>query len=136
VSCFRFVDAEKASYPTPVLCKILRISSSGYYAWRNRSSSRRSREDAALTAKIWPDPRPEPRDLRLPESACRATGYGYPLRPQAREEADAQSAGLRGCPRGAEGDAPLVGTALRCPVPTPRIQSALTAGVRELIGSG
>ena len=49
MSCFKFIDAEKASYPVSVLCKILRVSRSGYYDWRDRPPSRRSREDAALT---------------------------------------------------------------------------------------
>lgn len=34
------------------MCKALRVSRSGYYAWRDRPPSRRSREDAALSAKI------------------------------------------------------------------------------------
>jgi putative transposase len=52
VSCFRFIDAEKASYPVSVLCKVLKVSRSGYYDWKGRPPSRRSREDAALTSKI------------------------------------------------------------------------------------
>jgi putative transposase len=52
VSCFRFIDAEKASYPLSVLCKVLRVSRSDYYDWKDRPPSRRSREDAALTSKI------------------------------------------------------------------------------------
>jgi putative transposase len=35
-----------------VLCRILGVSKSGYYAWRCRPSSKRGREDAALTQKI------------------------------------------------------------------------------------
>jgi hypothetical protein len=32
VSCFKLIDAEKASYPVAVLCKMLRVSRSGYYS--------------------------------------------------------------------------------------------------------
>ena len=35
-----------------VLCRILGVSKSGYYAWRSRLPSKRSGEDAALTQKI------------------------------------------------------------------------------------
>jgi putative transposase len=52
VNLFRFIDAEKASYPVSVLCKVLKVSRSGYYDWKDRSPSRRSREEIALTVKI------------------------------------------------------------------------------------
>lgn len=52
MSCFRFINAEKANYPVSVLCKVLKVSRSGYYDWKDRPPSRRSREDSALTAKI------------------------------------------------------------------------------------
>jgi putative transposase len=52
VNLFRFIDAEKASYPVSVLCKVLKVSRSGYYDWKDRPPSRRSREDIALSAKI------------------------------------------------------------------------------------
>ena len=52
MSAFRLIDAEKASYPVAVLCRMLGVSKSGYYAWRSRPSSKRSYEDAALTEKI------------------------------------------------------------------------------------
>jgi putative transposase len=52
VSCYRLIDAEKASYPVSVLCKALKGSRSGYYDWKDRPPSRRSRENVALTAEI------------------------------------------------------------------------------------
>jgi putative transposase len=52
VSLFRLVEAEKADYPVSLLCRVLKVSRSGYYAWRDRPPSRRSVEDASLTAKI------------------------------------------------------------------------------------
>jgi putative transposase len=52
VNLFRFIDAERANLPVALLCRMLGASRSGYYAWKNRPPSRRSREDAALTAKI------------------------------------------------------------------------------------
>jgi putative transposase len=52
VSAFRLIEAERANYPVAVLCRILGVSKSGYYAWRCRPPSKRSGEDAALTKKI------------------------------------------------------------------------------------
>jgi putative transposase len=99
VSAFRLIDAEKARYPVAMLCRILGVSKSGYYAWRGRPPSERRRQDALLTEKI-----------REIHSRSRET-YGYP-----RVHAELRSlgvscgrrkvarlmraAGLRGCVRG------------------------------------
>jgi len=52
VSIFRFIDAEKASYPVSALCRVLRVSRSGYYEWKDRLPSNRDRENATLTERI------------------------------------------------------------------------------------
>ncbi len=52
MSIFKLIDAERASYPVAVLCRMLGASKSGYYAWRSRPPSKRSRQDALLTEKI------------------------------------------------------------------------------------
>jgi putative transposase len=52
VSAFRLIEAERASHSVPLLCKLLGVSKSGYYAWRNRLPSERSRLDAVLSEKI------------------------------------------------------------------------------------
>jgi hypothetical protein len=52
VSCYRFIDAEKANYPISALCRVLKVSRSGYYAWRDRPPSKRVRANAALTERI------------------------------------------------------------------------------------
>jgi putative transposase len=52
VSAYRLIDAEKVSFPVVLLCKMLRVSRSGYYGWRDRPPSRRARENDALTSKI------------------------------------------------------------------------------------
>ena len=49
---FRFIQTEKASYPVRLLCRILEVSRSGFYAWCRRAPSPRAREDAALKVKI------------------------------------------------------------------------------------
>ncbi len=52
MSCYRFIDAEKANYPVSALCRVLKVSRSGYYAWRDRLPSKRARANAALTERI------------------------------------------------------------------------------------
>ncbi len=52
MSAFRLIEAEKARHSVPVLCRLLGVSRSGYYAWRNRPSSERARLDAVLSEKI------------------------------------------------------------------------------------
>ena len=49
---FKFIDAEKAYFPISLLCRVLKVSRSGYYDWKDRSPSKRARENAALTHQI------------------------------------------------------------------------------------
>ena len=42
----------QADYPIATMCRVLGVSSSGYYAWKKRQPSQRSETDAALTAEI------------------------------------------------------------------------------------
>ena len=49
---FAFIDVEKASYPMRILCRVLGVSRSGYYAWRARKPSVRDLEDERLRPKI------------------------------------------------------------------------------------
>ena len=39
-------------YPVRVMCRVLEVSSSGYYAWRKRAPSERSKANAVLLKKI------------------------------------------------------------------------------------
>jgi putative transposase len=49
---FRFVERERANYPVATACRVLGVSTSGYYAWRRRPASPRSLADAVLTEMI------------------------------------------------------------------------------------
>jgi putative transposase len=52
VSAYRLIDVEKAKYPVSVLCRVLKVSRSGYYNWKDRPLSRRDQENVALMEKM------------------------------------------------------------------------------------
>jgi len=98
VSAFRLIEAERANYPVAVLCRMLEVSKSGYYAWRSRPPSRRSREDYALTHKIREVQRRSRETYGSPRvhAELRALGVRCGRRRVARLM---RVAGLRGCMR-------------------------------------
>lgn len=49
---FAFIEAEKANFPVSMLCSKLKVSTSGFYAWRARPISERKQTDAVLGGKI------------------------------------------------------------------------------------
>ncbi|HEU0031121.1 MAG TPA: IS3 family transposase [Kofleriaceae bacterium] len=49
---FHCIDVEKANFPVAFMCRCLRVSRSGYYAWREREPSERSKRDAELVPLI------------------------------------------------------------------------------------
>lgn len=100
MSSYRLIEAERTGFSVGLMCRMLGVSRSGYYDWRARKASRRSREDAALTERIM-------------EIHGRSRGtYGSPrvhaeLRSvgircsRKRVERLMREASLRGCVRGA-----------------------------------
>lgn len=49
---YGFIAAEKAHYPLRLLCRCLRVSRSGFYAWTTRRPSVRSSEDVRLLHRL------------------------------------------------------------------------------------
>jgi transposase InsO family protein len=45
---YRFIEAEKATYPIEMLCRVLTVARSGYYAWCRRPTSARAQENVWL----------------------------------------------------------------------------------------
>ena len=99
MSIFRFIEAEKARHSVPRLCKLLGVSRSGYYAWRSRPPSERSRVDAVLAHKIDTIHRQSRNTYGAPRinAELRALGIRCGRKRVARLM---RRAGLRGCLRG------------------------------------
>ena len=49
---FAFIAAEKALHPVTILCRCLRVTRSGFYAWLRRGLSARAQRDVQLTVKL------------------------------------------------------------------------------------
>ena len=49
---FRFIEDHRAVFVVRVMCAVLEVSASGYYAWRSRPESARARSNRALVDDI------------------------------------------------------------------------------------
>ena len=49
---FRFIKAEKENYPVVVLCRVMNVATSGFYAWLKRGKSEYAKRDERLLDKI------------------------------------------------------------------------------------
>jgi transposase InsO family protein len=52
VSHYRFIQAERATYPVAILCRVLGVARSAYYAWARRGVSARTTDDEVLATQI------------------------------------------------------------------------------------
>jgi putative transposase len=52
MSRYRFIQGEQAAYPITLLCRVLDVARSAYYAWARRGVSARARADADLATQI------------------------------------------------------------------------------------
>ncbi len=92
------IDRRRYQYPVRMMCRLLKVSSSGYYAWRVRPESHRAQTDRHLT-----------RVIRRLHADCKGV-YGSPkMRDDLQDEGYhcgrhkvarlMRIAGLRGCPK-------------------------------------
>ena len=92
------IDRRRTRYPVRMMCRLLKVSSSGYYAWRVRPESQRAQTDRELTRVI--------RRLHADSQGV----YGSPkMRDELKDEGYhcgrhkvarlMRLAGLRGCPK-------------------------------------
>lgn len=49
---YTFIEAQKTNHRISRMCRILKVSKSGFYDWRDRAPSTRAQADALLTQKI------------------------------------------------------------------------------------
>jgi putative transposase len=49
---FRFIEDHRDAYPVRLMCTVLEVSPAGYYAWRDRPVSKRTKSNSALLAAI------------------------------------------------------------------------------------
>jgi putative transposase len=52
VSRYRFIAAEKATYPVSLLCRVLDVSRASFYAWLQRGPSAHEQTDQQLLRQI------------------------------------------------------------------------------------
>lgn len=52
MSKYEFIVVHQPQFPVTVMCEVLGVVRSGYYAWKDREPSQRDRDDAALVVKI------------------------------------------------------------------------------------
>ncbi len=52
MKCFRFIAAERVSFPISLMCRVLDVSRSGFHAWEGRAPSKRALADAWLSGRI------------------------------------------------------------------------------------
>ena len=49
---FKLIDANKAIMPTEQMCAVMQVSTSGFYAWKNRTPCQRQKDDMVLLAHV------------------------------------------------------------------------------------
>ena len=52
MSRYRFIAEQRTNYPVWQMCKVLQVSTSGFYDWLKRKPSRRAQANAALAKRI------------------------------------------------------------------------------------
>jgi len=52
VNHYRFIRAERATYPITILCRVLHVARSAYYTWARRGVSARATADEALAQQV------------------------------------------------------------------------------------
>jgi putative transposase len=99
VSSYHLIEAERTSFPIPLMCRMLGVSRSGYYDWRGRPPSNRSREDEALTETIRQIHERSRQTYGSPRAHAELRALGSRCS-RKRVERLMRQAELRGCTRG------------------------------------
>ncbi len=95
---YRCINRRRYQYPVNMMCRVLRVSRSGYYAWRVRPESQRAKTDRALTRvmrRLHAESKGVYGSPKL-SAELKDEGYGCGRHKVARLM---RLAGLRGCPK-------------------------------------
>ena len=115
---YTFIARACTDLPVSACCRVMRVSTSGFYAWQANPVTDKDLDDAYLTntiVDIWTD---EPPLLWLAPGPCRAAPRpGHPLLPQAGGAAHAPG-GHRAASIGADAGAAPGGTSTPSPPTT------------------
>ncbi len=99
MSSYRLIEAEKTRFPVQFMCRMLKVSRSGYYGWKMRPSSVRNRADTALTERIQEIHERSRRTYGSPRVHAELRALGTRCS-RKRVERLMRKAGLQGCMRG------------------------------------
>ncbi len=99
MSSYHLIEAERTSFPVQFMCRMLGVSRSGYYDWKMRPPSRRTRENATLTTKIREIHQRSRQTYGSPRIHAELRALGTRCG-RKRVERLMRQAGLRGCMRG------------------------------------
>ena len=95
---YRCIHRRRSQYPVSLMCRVLRVSRSGYYAWRVRSESQRAKTDRELTRVIRRIHADSKQVYGSPKVTAELKDEGYNCG-QRKVARLMRLAGLRGCPQ-------------------------------------
>ena len=95
---YRCIERRRNDYPVNMMCRVLRVSSSGYYAWRIRPESPRSKTDRMLTDEVKRVHRESRGVYGSPKITAELQDEGYACG-RHKVARLMRLAGLRGCPK-------------------------------------
>jgi len=95
---YRCIDRRRNQYPVRMMCRLLEVSRSGYYAWRVRSESRRAKTDRELTRVIRRFHADSDGVYGSPKMCTELREEGYPCG-RHKVARLMRKAGLKGCPK-------------------------------------
>lgn len=99
---YGLVEAEKANHKVGTMCRVLKVSKSGYYGWLRRPPSARDRADAALAGRIGRVHRDSRGTYGAPRVHAELAIPGRSMREEEGRQVDAGggTGGLRGSKKG------------------------------------
>ena len=95
---YRCIDRRRNQYPVRMMCRLLEVSRSGYYAWRVRPESHRAQRDRQLTRVIRRIHAESDVVYGSPKIRTELNEEGYPCG-RHKVARLMRKAGLKGCPK-------------------------------------